>query len=176
MIDLRALAVAIGGATVLLSLPCLLDTKKTMEWIRDFPRSKFTAWVITAIGTTWVAWLLFKTPLAWFDNYKPALYVLAPVFFLLVVNYMDELLAPRALGGLMLLIPSPIIDVARQRGLLLVSLAYVLVVVGIILVLSPYMFRKSLAFCIQSPRRCRSLGFIGLGLGVFIAAFGLIFY
>jgi len=176
MSDIRMLAMVIGGIACLLSLPCLAAPERAMEWIRDFPRNKFVAWIMTAVGVTWVAWLLFITPLGWVDNYKLSLYVLAPGFFLLVVNYMDELLAPRALGGLLLLLPSPIIDIARQRGLLLVSLAYVLVVMGIMLVLSPYMFRKSLAFFIVSPVRCRALGYAGVGVGVFIAAFGLLFY
>ena len=176
MSDIHMLAIVIGGITGLLSLPCLAAPERTIEWIRDFPRNKFAAWIMSAVGVTWVAWLLFITPLGWVDNYKPSLYVLAPGFFLLVVNYMDELLAPRALGGILLLLPSPIIDIARQRGLLLVSLAYVLVVIGITLVLSPYMFRKTMAFCIASHARCRTLGYVGMGIGVFIAAFGLLLY
>jgi len=176
MNDLQMVALLIGVVLVLLSLPCIFSTPKAMDWIRDFPRSKFAAWIITAIGTTWVAWLLFQTPLAWFDKYKPALYMLAPAFFLIVVNYMDELLAPRALGGFLLLIPNPIIEVARQRGLLLVSIAYLLVVAGIILVLSPYMFRKTMAYWIASTARCRILGYLFLGCGIFVSIFGLLFY
>ena len=89
---------------------------------------------------------------------------------------MDELLAPRALGGLLLLVPCPIIEVARQNGLLLVSIAYVLVVLGIILVLSPYMFRKAMSCWIASTSRCRAFGCIFLGIGVFVSMFGLLFY
>lgn len=176
MSDLRMLAVAVGTVFGMLSLPCLLLPGRVRDWIRDFPRNKFAAWIISAVGVTWVAWLLFKTPLAWVDDYKPSLYFLAPVFFLIMVNYMDELLAPRALGGFLLLLPSPIIDIARQRGLLLVSLAYMLVVLGIMLVLSPYMFRKGMALWIKSNEQCRILGFTWLGAGAFIAVFGLMFY
>ncbi|MDD4872863.1 MAG: hypothetical protein PHR77_20105 [Kiritimatiellae bacterium] len=176
MNDLRMLAIIVGGAIGLLSLPFILSPGKTGEWIKDFPRSKFMAWILTAIGITWVTWLLFKTPLAWFDNYKPSLYVLAPLFFMLMVNFMDDLLAPRALGGLLILIPGPIIDIARQRGLLLVSLAYLLVIIGIMLVLSPYLFRKFMASWVENRTRSRIFGVVGLGLGVLMAVFGLLFY
>jgi hypothetical protein len=176
MNNLQMLAIIIGGVTGLLSLPFLIMPGKTCEWVRDFPRSKFAAWVLTAVGVTWVTWLLFNTPLAWFDNYKPALYVLAPLFFMLMVNLMGDLLAPRALGGLLILVPDTIIEIARQRGLVLVTLAYLFVVIGIMLVLSPYLFRKSMAFWIVNNTRCRTFGSLGLGLGICIAVFGLLFY
>jgi uncharacterized protein YjeT (DUF2065 family) len=176
MSDLKILAVVMGGVVGLASGMCLLDPRRAADWIRDFPRSKFTAWILTAICVTWAAWLLFKTPLGRFDSYKPSLYVLAPLLFMLIVNYMDELLAARALGGLFILVPGPIIDIARQRGLLLVTMAYVLVVAGVLLLLSPYLFRKSMAYWTESSGRCKALGYIGLGIGVFIILFGLVFY
>ncbi len=176
MNKLQMVAVSVGIVLGLMSLPCVFSPQKAIDWIRDFPRSKFPAWIITAACTIWVAWLLFQTPLSWFDRYKPSIYMLAPAFFLLMVHYMDELLAPRALGGLFLLIPCPVIEVARQRGLLLVSFAYVLVVIGIILVLSPYMFRKFMAYWISSAGRCRVLGYLFLGGGILVSAWGLLFY
>ena len=176
MNDLKMLAVATGVITALIFLPCLLVPQSARVWIKDFPRSKIAAWILLAVGVVWSAWFLFKMPLAWFDNYKPSLYVLAPLFFLLTVKFMDELLAPRALGGLLLLIPGFMIDIARQRGLLLVTLAYALVVVGIALVLSPYIFRKSMAYYVENDSRCRMLGAAGASLGAVIAVFGLICY
>lgn len=176
MNDLKMLALVAGGGMALLSMPCLLVPQKTRGWIKDFPRSKIAGWLLLAAGVTWVAWLLFQMPLAWFDNYKPSLYVLAPLFFLFTVKFMDELLAPRALGGLMLLVPCLVIDIARQRGLVLVTLAYVMVVAGIALVLSPYIYRKFMAYWVENDTRCRALGCAGAGLGAFLVVFGMLCY
>jgi uncharacterized protein YjeT (DUF2065 family) len=176
MNDLKMLALVIGGVMALFSLPCVVMPRKSREWIKAFPRGKIPAWVLTALCVAWSAYLLYKMPLAWFDNYKPSLYVMAPLLFFLIVKFMDELLAPRALGGLLVLIPSPVLDIARQRGLLLVTLAYVAVIAGITLILSPYVFRKSMAFCIANDIRCRTFGFLGVVAGALVAVFGFLFY
>lgn len=176
MNDLQMLAMIMGGGAALLALPCLLAPPAAREWVRDFPRSRVAGWLLSAVGVTWVTWLLFLTPLAWFDTYKSALYVLAPLFFLLVVTYMGELLAPRALGGLLILVPGVIVDMARQRGLLLVSLAYLMVVLGITLVLSPYLIRKVLTNKIKTDAGWRRLGLLVSGLGAGLAIVGFFLY
>jgi len=59
---------------------------------------------------------------------------------------------------------------------MLVSFAYLLVIIGVILVLNPYLFRKAMAYWIENDDRCRALGMIGTGLGVFVILFGLLSY
>jgi len=176
MNDLQKLSLIVGAIIVCLSLPCLLVPQKAKTWIASFPRSRVAAWFLTLICTVWVTRLLFVTPLGFFESYKPSLYLLAPLFFVLTVVFMEELLAPRALGGIMLLVPCLIINIARQRGIMLVSLAYVQVIVGIMLVLSPYLFRKAMAFWIENTGRCKTLGMLAAGIGAAVAAFGLLFY
>ena len=78
-----------------------------------FSRNIPAAWILTALDVAWVAWIVFHASLGWFDPLKPALYILAPMSFLAMVFFMDELLAPRALGGLLLLLANPVLNSAR---------------------------------------------------------------
>lgn len=115
-----------------------------------FPRHRGLAVLLTLINVAWITWLLFETPLGRFEGLKPLLYVLAPLTFYAVIQFMDELLAPRMFGGFLLLAAAPVLDIARWHDstarLAITVLVYVWVVWGIILVLSPYRFRHSVAW------------------------------
>jgi hypothetical protein len=119
-------------------------------------------------------------PLGWFDEYKWSLYVLAPLLFVLVIFLMDELLAPRALGGLLLLLAAPILNSARWHPsawrLIMVALAYAGVIVGMMLVVSPYRFRKWARSGIKDNSRARLVGSMGTLGGLGIVLLGLIVY
>jgi hypothetical protein len=119
-------------------------------------------------------------PLGFLEQFKPMVYVLGPIAFFLIVNYVDELLAPRALGGLLLLVPAPLLDAARLHDspwrLTVAVFAYILVVKGVVLVVSPHMFRRGLAPVAAGGAAARVYGAIGLGLGVFFAALGVIVF
>ena len=80
------------------------------------------------------------------DAYKGYIYILAPLVFAAIVIYMKELLAARALGGFLLLIAVPILQEARWHDsawrLLVVVLVYLWIIYGLLLLLSPWWFRK----------------------------------
>ena len=100
--------------------------------------------------------------------------------FLRLVNYLDEMLASRSLGGLLLLIANPILYSARWHDstwrLVMPVLAYVIVVIGMTLVLSPYRFRDAVSVVASTPARCRLLGLSGLVIGGVVIALGAFAY
>ena len=112
-----------------------------------FPRSVAPAWILTAL----CCWLGAQEALAmnmgFLDAYKQYIYILAPVVFVASVVYMKELLAPRALGGFLLLIAVPILQEARWHAsawrLVVVALVYLWIIYGLLLLLSPWWFRKT---------------------------------
>jgi uncharacterized protein YjeT (DUF2065 family) len=81
------------------------------------------------------------------------------------------------LGGLLLLLAAPVLAVARWHAspwrLVIVIFTYVLVIVGMWLVLSPYAFRKAMARVIRSNGRCRIAGALGLVVGLAVFFLGL---
>ena len=145
--------------------------------LKAFPRHRGAAWLLTAVDLVWAGILLARTPLGRFDAYKPLLWVLTPLAVVLVGVFVDELLAPRALGGLLLLAAAPILDAARWHpsGLRLVVtvLAYGMVLKGLVLVVAPYRFRTATERLFATDAACR-LGCgagVAVGIGLIILAF-----
>ena len=186
MNDLGNLSLVIGCILAALCAPCALIPKTAAEWIRRFPRNILAAWILTAADLLWVAWLLFHIHIGRiegvdFEALKPLLFILMPIALFLITQFMDELLAARALGGLFLLIPAPLLSVARWNelsySLVIVILAYIMVVAGVLLVLNPYLFRKMSSRWAQDEKLCRAVGVIGMTFGVVVvclAAFSLL--
>jgi hypothetical protein len=174
---LEIITLVCGAVFAVTGLVCVLMPGRARAWMRAFPRSRSAGWFFTAVDLLWSAWLLYVTPLGRFDEYKPALLVLAPIAFVLVVWLMDELLAPRALGGLLLLLPSPMLDAARWHAstlrLVPVVLAYVFVLAGIVLVLSPYRFRKTVSLLSEDDLSCRACGGFCIAWAAFLVVLAL---
>jgi uncharacterized protein YjeT (DUF2065 family) len=145
-----------------------------------FPRSVWPARILTVIDLVWAAFLLNAMAMGNFDRFKVALYGLCPLAIILVVIYLDELLAPRALGGLYLLLAAPLLDVARCHpsswSLLMTVVAYMMVIAGIAFILTPYLFRKMFSFWIRDDRICRSMAMIGIFAGAVMLGIGLFVY
>lgn len=179
-LQLNAVALVTGAAIAAASLPCVANPAGALEAIRRFPRSRQPAWVLTAAALAWSAWLLFHMPMEQFENLKPLLYVLTPISFVLIVLFVDDLLAARALGGLLALAPAPLLDAARWHAsgwrFVVVILAYTMAVAGMTLILSPYYFRKFMAGAASSTAACRWLGAAGLALGLGLVVLGWLVY
>lgn len=177
MSDLAVAAIVLGALIFVFCFSCVVAPRRAQAWIGQFPRKKWTGRLLTAVDLIWAGWLLYNTSLGRFEGIKPFLWGLVPISFVLVVNLMDELLAPRALGGLFLLAPAQMLSVARWHAsnwrLVMVVFAYLLVIAGMILALSPYQFRKVMTFCARTDARCRAWGTIGMGFGVMLFLLGI---
>ncbi|MBU4200121.1 MAG: hypothetical protein KKG09_06690 [Verrucomicrobia bacterium] len=149
-----------------------LVPKKAGVGLTGFPRNIWAGRILAAVAVVWVAFLVWQADIAWLERYRLLICVLSPVAYVLVIMFVDELLAVRALGGLFLLFPALILDAAFGNSapsrLVMTVVAYGLVIMGMILVWSPYMFRKMTAPWAGNPRACRIVGAAGsvLGLGM----------
>lgn len=172
-------AVATGGALVLGGAACAAAPGGMWRMVRAFPRHALAGRLLTAAALVWVAWLLFEMPLGRFERYKPLLWILTPASFVLIAVFIDELLAPRALGGLLLLVATPMLDAARWNPslsrLVITVFAFVLVIVGMVLVISPYRFRTELAW-MERPGATRLAGIAAAVAGSAVFLLGLIAY
>jgi len=163
--SLTVYSVVIGSLMFGFFLSWLTFPKTIPAWLAAFPRNIQAGRILAAIDIALVAYLLFSEKFAWVDAHRQLLYLAAPAAFFLVIFFMDELLAARALGGLFLLVPFWILKAAFEHPspgrLLMTCFAYLLVVNGMVLVWSPYLFRKQL----QLVNANNSLGFISLLAG-----------
>lgn len=180
MTQLSVIACAVGIVIVVLNVPGVLAPGAFRRALGAFPRSWLPAWILTAFDLTWVCWVILHAELGRFEFLKPAVYFAGPISFFLIVIFMDELLAPRALGGLLLLIANPVLNAARWHDspwrLVMTVLAYVWVVAGITLVLSPFRFRKVAAWMTATDARCRGLCLARAVAGAAILVLGLKLY
>ncbi len=180
MSRLSSLAVITGSLMALMFVPCVFVPDQARQCFARFPRNRLAGWMLLAIDLVWTGWLVFNMSLGQFDKYKPLLFAIVPAAFVLIVVLMDDLLAPRALGGIFLLVPTPMLDAAfcHESGLrlVIVVLAYVIVVAGIALVLSPYLFRKATNAWSRDRRVCKIVGMTGLVAGVLVVLLGMTVY
>ncbi len=167
---------------VLLSLHAalLLAPSAMRDGLRRFPRHRWIGWTLTVVAVAWAAWLLRDMPLGRFEELKKFLIPAAVVFAGLVLYTMEELLAPRALGALLLLYPAPLLEAARlheSRWSVVMSLvAYVMVVKGMALLLSPYLFRKTTERWLATDAACRFFGSLGLAFDAALLLLAVMVY
>lgn len=160
------LALAIG-------LPMLLAPAAVQRALAAFPRSRAAAWILTALDLAWVVLIMRGASLGRFDILKPYLPIAGVATFAAIVWGLDELLAVRALGGLLLLLGDPILDAVRWTGgawpIAAAVLAYILVIVGAIWVLWPWTFRKTHERLARTPLRWRLWSALWIALGLALA-------
>lgn len=166
----------IGLVLLLLGVPALAAPAPVGRLWRAYPRSVWPGRVLSVIALAWSAlWLMAMPlgPLVFLRRYMLILFVVAvlAVWFLC-----DELLSCRAVGGLLVLVPSIMLSSAQWhpsplRYIALV-IAYLFAVAGMFLVAQPYHLRNILFWCAGSPSRIRLGGAIPtlLGLALLVAA------
>lgn len=149
-------------------------------FVRRFPRHRAAGIALAAIDVIWAAYLVYHARVELIARFRMLVFILAPLTLFLVVRHMDELLASRAFGGLLMLIPAPILHAARMSHsdwwYVPSVLSYVIAVLGIIIFLSPYRFRTMSAYWVESDRRCRLAGLLGMGLGAVLVWAGIAVY
>jgi hypothetical protein len=170
-LSLSCIAYGLGVFFVLFNLPFILSPDATRRALQWFPRSTIPAWILTLLDLSWFGWLLYHEPLwQFFDYVRPWLWLIMPVLTILVCVFVDELLAARALGGLLLLVAGPILDAARFHPSLWrylpIVMAYAWIAGGIIFVLAPYRVRRFFEFITRTDLRCRVGGGVRLAVGL----------
>jgi len=145
-----------------------------------FPRSVVPAWVLTAL----CCWLGAKEAMAmnmgFLDAYKQYIYILAPLVFIASVVYMKELLAPRALGGFLLLVAVPILMEARWHEsawrVVVVALVYLWIIYGLVLLLSPWWFRKTYEPFLRNAALFKATAYGKAAVGLVLLLLGIFVY
>ncbi len=180
MLSLSTMAIALGCFIMAVNVPALFAPAWFRKMALGFSRNIPAAWILTAIDVFWVAWIILHASLGRFEPLKPLVYVGVPVSFFAMVFFMDELLAPRALGGLLLLLANPVLNAARwldtEWRLVMVVIAYAWAIVGIVLVLSPFRLRQAAEWGTKTDRRCIIGGSIRFLVGAFVLFLGLKVY
>ncbi|OGV63891.1 MAG: hypothetical protein A2498_05855 [Lentisphaerae bacterium RIFOXYC12_FULL_60_16] len=152
---------------------------RVQGWLRAFPRSRSAGVVLSLAALLGAAVELHRMPMGMLESWKPSLLVLIPLVFILVVVFMDDLLAPRALGGILALAATPILETVRWHPssgrLVLVVLAYLMAGIGCYWMLSPYGFRKMVESTCKTAAAIRYWGIVKIfaSIGLFMLGWHL---
>lgn len=171
---------AVGGVLVVLGGSAVLAPAGFRKAALAFPRHKVASWVLTLLALVWSVYALQDLSLGGLDVWKQRLFYAIPVAFFLMVVYLDELLAVRALGGIMLLLPTPWLAVARWNesawSYAPRITAYVFIVLGMYFVATPYRLRQWLLPFLDEGPRVRLLGAVLAGFGLLHVALALLVF
>ncbi|HTD02136.1 MAG TPA: hypothetical protein VK637_08315 [Chthoniobacterales bacterium] len=163
-----------GIALVLLSLPGLIKPGLVQIWLKRFPRSGVGGIVLLSLVMVWSFWLLATMEMGEFSSFRRPLMIVLPIGYVLVLRFVEEFLAVRALGILCLLAAEPLLEAAFFRyetgRLFLTVLAYLLIVAGLFWVTMPYLLRDQINWSARSNVRWRTVHGIAAVYGIAILA------
>ncbi len=178
-LSLQTAGIIAGAFLILISLPGLFKPEFASVAQR-FPRSRFAGVVLLTIALVWTFWLLATIEMGEFAAFRRPLLIALPIGYVLVLRFVDEFLAVRALGILCLLAAEPLLDAAFLRyetsRLLVTVFAYLLIIAGLFWVSIPYVLRNQINWSTRSVLRWRFLHAIAFIYGGAILAFAFTRY
>ena len=172
--NLQTVGIAAGSLLVLLTLPGFFKPALVQDWLKRFPRSNIAGIVLLSLALIWSFWLLATMEMGEFSSFRRPLMIVLPIGFVLVLRFVDEFLAVRALGILCLLAAEPLLEAAFFRyetsRLFVTVFAYLLIVAGLFWVTMPYLLRDQISWSVRSNSRWHTLHGIAAVYGLTILA------
>jgi hypothetical protein len=175
-LSMKTVGMFLGVALLLGHLWALLRAERAMALAKIFPRHRVSGIVLLSVCMAW-SWVLVSCmDMGEFYTWRRWLIMLVPLTFFLVIAYVPEFLAVRALGTLMILAASPVLHSAflqpQASRLLLPILAYAWAIAGMFLVGLPYLLRDWVEWLTKYDARWRlaTLGGAAYGAVLFVVA------
>lgn len=150
--------------------------------VRSFPRSLAWGYALMLLGTAWFVYNLSQESISDFAAYKNILFAGFAAVGIGSCIYVQDFLAVRGLAVVFLLLGKLMVDTGRphlaQSPLVLIIQvwAYLLVLVGMWLTVSPWRLRDFLNWATATEKRIKVGCGIRLAFGLFVAVLGLTAY
>ena len=179
-LSLQAAGIAVGLLLLIFGAAGLISPGLLQSVARTLPRSRVAGIVLLTAALVWSIWLLATIEMGEFASFRRPLLIALPIGYFLILRFVDEFLAVRALGILCLLVAEPLIDAAFLRSemsrLLVTVFAYLLVVVGLFWVTMPYLLRDQINWTTGSNLRWRLVNGAALIYGAVTLTIAMIKY
>jgi hypothetical protein len=178
-VKLSTLSIVLGLLAALPQVYGLVNPKGFAERARKFPRHIPLGVALMAIGTVWFLYYVKIEPIADFAPYKPHMMVAFGLIGLLTCIFVHDFLAVRGLAIVMLCLAKLMVDTGRPHlgdtrwVWIIQGWAYVLVVAGIWLTISPWRLRDLIAWATATESRTRNLCLVRLAFCLLVAGLGL---
>ena len=179
-LSLQTTGLAAGILLVVTHALAFWRQKQTIAWARAFPRSKSSAGVLLAVAAVWSFLLVRDIDLGEFSPLRTVMLVAIAAGAVLAWLYVEEFLAVRSWGMLLLLAAEPLLESAVLRDepsrLLLVVLAYAWVIAGLFFVGMPFLLRDIIAWVTARPLRWQAGCVAGFLYGIALVLCAVFFY
>jgi hypothetical protein len=181
-VTLSTLAMALGAAYAAPQLYALADPKGYADWMKKFPRNIPLGVFLVLGGTAWFLYNLSLESIADFAAFKSYMYLGFAAIGLGTCIFVHDFLAARGLAVLLLLLAKLMVDTGRPHlgdshwVLVNQALAYLLVVAGIWLTISPWRLRDWIGWSTATEQRIRKGGVIRLVFAVFVFVLGAVVF
>ncbi len=179
-LSLRAAGLIAGIVLVVLGLPGIIRPNVLQRLAKQLPRSRAAGVTLLTVDLAWSFWLLATMEMGEFSTFRRPLLIALPIGYFLVLRFVDEFLAVRALGILCLLAAEPLLDAAflhyEAVRLVLTVFAYILIVAGLFWVTMPYLLRDQIDWSARNDMRWRSVHGVALIYGVALLVLAIGFY
>ena len=178
-LSLSILAIVLGLGLGLPQIYGLVNPGAFGAAVRKFPRSLPWGYALMILGTGWFLFNLSQESIADFAAWKNVLFLGFTAVGVGSCFYVQDFLAVRGLAVVLLLLAKLMVDTGRphltQTPLVLVvqTWAYLLVVAGIWLTISPWRLRDLLNWTTANEKRIRVCCGIRLAFGLMIAGLGI---
>ncbi len=106
-LSLHTVGIIAGAFLVLMGLLGLIKPSFARV-VQRLPRSRTTGVILLTVCLVWTFWLLYTIQMGEFSGFRRPLLIALPIGYVLVLRFVDEFLAVRALGILCLLAAEPL--------------------------------------------------------------------
>jgi len=178
-LKLSTLAILLGLGLGLPQVYGFLNPAGFASSVRKFPRSVPWGYALMLLGTAWFVYNLSQESISDFAAYKNLLFAGFAAVGIGSCIYVQDFLAVRGLAVVLLLLAKLMVDTGRPHlsesafVLVIQTWAYVLVIAGIWLTISPWRLRDLLNWTTANEQRIKVGCGIRLAFGLFVAVLGL---
>jgi hypothetical protein len=179
-IPLKGTGIVLGLLLIATHVFALMNRDMVQSFLKGFPRNyKIGAFILT-LDFLWSMMIMNHIDMGEFYHLRRWFLMIIPVGFVLVLVYVKEFLAVRALGSLMLLAAGPVLAAAflqpQISRLLLPILAYAWILVGMFWIGMPYLMRDWIGWVTKEDSRWKAVTFAGIGYGTLLLLVAIIDY
>jgi hypothetical protein len=181
-LKLSTLAIVLGLGVGLPQIYGFMNPTSFAAAVRKFPRSVPWGYALMLLGTAWFVFNLSQESISDFAAYKNVLFAGFAAVGIGSCIYVQDFLAVRGLAVVFLLLGKLMVDTGRPHlsesplVLIIQTWAYLLVVAGIWLTVSPWRLRDFLNWATASEQRVKVGCGIRLAFGLFVAVLGFTKY
>lgn len=177
-LKLSTLAIVLGLVTGLPQIYGLTNPAAFTAAVRKFPRSLPWGVALMLLGTAWFVWNVSQESISDFAAMKTPLLAGFAAVGIGACFFVQDFLAVRGLAVVLLLVAKLMVDTGRpvlgqtHWVLVIQAWAYVLVVAGMWLTVSPWRLRDFLDWATANEKRVKVGCGMRLAFGLFVAALG----